>query len=63
MKVEIKQAVRFTGVNGLAIKTGYSKTHISRVLHGQRKAGSDLDKKLKRLGVSPLPNRDEKEQP
>lgn len=51
MKIEISKSIRFRGVNALAAKTGYSKTHISRVLHGQIIPKEELAKKLKKLGV------------
>lgn len=51
MKVKIIQGVRFEGVKALAAETGYSKTQISRVLHGKLIPKAELAKKLRLLGV------------
>jgi len=46
-----KTTTVYRGLNAAAKKLGVSRTHLSYVLHGQRKAGAELAKKLKRLGV------------
>jgi len=51
MKVKITQGIRFEGVKALAAETGYSKTQISRVLHGKLIPKAELAKKLRLLGV------------
>lgn len=45
-----KTTTVYRGLNKAAKKLGVSRTHLSYVMHGQRKPGSDLAKKLKRLG-------------
>ena len=39
------------GVTALARRIGYSHTHLLRVMRGERKAGPELLKKLRRLGI------------
>ncbi len=52
MTIKIEQTIRYKGVSALAKSTGYSATHISRVLHGKLVPKADLARKLARLGVS-----------
>ena len=44
----------FRGLSAAARRLGVSRTHLSYVLHGQRKPGKRLAKALERLGVAGL---------
>lgn len=46
-----KTTTIYKGLNKAAKKLGVSRTHLSYVLHGQRKAGAELAKKINRLGI------------
>lgn len=46
-----KTVTVYRGLNKTAKKLGCSRTHLSYVMHGQRKPGAELAKKLKKLGV------------
>jgi hypothetical protein len=52
-KFEITEetVVRRRGVSRLARQVGRDHSHISRVLNGERKAGSDLERQLRKLGI------------
>lgn len=52
-KFEITEetVVRRRGVSRLARLVGRDHSHISRVLNGERKAGRDLDRQLRKLGI------------
>lgn len=51
--IQVDKSERLLGVTALAKRCGVSKCHMSLVLHGQRKPGPELAKKLKRLKVYP----------
>ncbi|MDD2348288.1 MAG: hypothetical protein PHG74_09200 [Kiritimatiellae bacterium] len=41
----------FRGVTRTAKRVGVSQGHLSRVLRGERKAGKELERKLRRMGI------------
>lgn len=49
--VTIKPVTLYRGVTEAARRCCVSQGHLSRVLRGERKAGPELEKKLKRLGI------------
>jgi transcriptional regulator with XRE-family HTH domain len=51
MNQTIRPVTLFRGVTRTARLVGVSQSHLSRVLHGQRKPGKDLEKKLRRMGI------------
>ena len=48
----IVRRVKFAGVAEAARRLGCSREHLSRVLHGQRKANDDLRRRLAKMGVT-----------
>ncbi len=48
---ETKVVTRYHGLGRTARALGVSASHLSYVLHGHRKPGADLARKLRRLGV------------
>ena len=50
-KIERTQIV-FRGLTGAARHLGCSRTHLSYVLHGQRKPSARLARGLRRLGIT-----------
>jgi DNA-binding phage protein len=48
---EVKTVTRFKGLGRTARAVGVSRSHLSYVMHGKRKAGKKLTAKLKALGV------------
>ena len=48
---ETRTVTRFRGLGRAARELGVSRGHLSDVLHGQRKPGKDLEKKLRRMGI------------
>ena len=52
IKREEKTVVRFSGVNQAAKALGCSPTHLTYILHGQRKPGPKLAAKMNRLGIN-----------
>lgn len=48
---ETRTVTRFRGLGRAARELGVSRGHLSYVLHGQRKPGKDLEKKLRRMGI------------
>ena len=48
---ETRTVTRFRGLGRAARELGVSRGHLSYVLHGQRKPGPQLERKLKRLGI------------
>jgi transcriptional regulator with XRE-family HTH domain len=53
IKLEKRAAVRWTGITYFARVLGISRTHLSRVMHGERAPGRDLEKRMKKLGLVP----------
>ena len=51
MNQTIRPVTLFRGVTRTARLVGVSQSHLSRVLRGERKAGPELEKKLKRMGI------------
>ncbi len=51
MNQTIKPVTLFRGVTRTAKRVGVSQGHLSRVLRGERKAGKELERKLRRLGI------------
>ena len=51
LEIREERVVRRRGVAELARRVGRDHSHISRVLSGERKAGKELEKKLRRLGI------------
>ena len=47
----IERRLAYTGITATARRLGCSREHLSKVLHGKRKANEDLARKLKRMGV------------
>ena len=41
----------FRGVTRTAKRVGVSQGHLSRVLRGERKAGKELERKLRKMGI------------
>jgi DNA-binding phage protein len=50
---ETRTVTRFRGLGKAARELGVSRGHLSYVLHGQRKPGKDLERKLRRMGITP----------
>ena len=48
---EVKTVTRFKGLGRTARALGVSRSHLSYVMHGKRKAGKELASKLQALGV------------
>ena len=53
LKLEKRPAIRWTGITYFARVLGISRTHLSRVMHGERAPGKDLEKRMKKLGLVP----------
>jgi len=53
MNQTIKPVTLFRGVTRTARRVGVSQSHLSRVLRGERRAGKELERKLKKLGITP----------
>jgi transcriptional regulator with XRE-family HTH domain len=51
LEIREERVVRRRGVAELARRVGRDHSHISRVLSGERKAGPELERKLKKLGI------------
>ena len=47
----IERRLAYIGISAAAQRLGCSREHLSKVLHGKRKANEDLARKLKRMGV------------
>lgn len=47
----LKEQKHFKNLTAMAKRAGCSKTHLSYVMHGERKPGPALVKRLKKLGV------------
>ena len=50
-EMKIEKRACFCGVASAARKFGVSREHLSRVLHGTRKANDTLRRRLWRLGI------------
>ena len=48
---KLKRRVQFSGVTATAQQIGVSREHLSRVLHGKRKASSAIRTKMVELGL------------
>ena len=48
-----RQVLRWSGITKFAAELGISRTHLSRVMHGERKPGKALDKRMRRIGLTP----------
>ena len=51
MRIEFK--TRIKGVTQAAKRLGVHQTHLSRVMRGERKPGRDLERRMRRLGLTP----------
>ena len=51
MRATISTRLACTGVTLAARQFGVSREHLSRVLHGKRKANDELRRRLNRIGV------------
>ena len=51
--VRIRPVTLYRGVSEAARRAGVSQSHLSRVLRGERKAGPELERRLRRMGVRP----------
>jgi hypothetical protein len=49
--IRVTESRRAYGVAATARRLGCSREHLSKVLHGKRKANEALARKLKRMGV------------
>lgn len=49
--VTIEPRTAYAGVTLSARRIGYSREHLSKVLHGKRKANGRIKKALRRMGV------------
>lgn len=47
----IRRATRIVGLYRAAEQAGCTPSHLSRVLHGERKPGPRLRRKLERMGI------------
>lgn len=52
-KLEKKPVQRWQGITRCARLLGISRTHLSRVMHGERAPGKDLEKRMIKLGLVP----------
>ncbi len=48
----IEQRLAYSGVAGAARRIGCSREHLSRVLHGSRKANDTVRRGLARMGIT-----------
>ena len=48
----IQQRLAYSGIAAAARRWGVSREHLSRVLHGSRKANETLRRRLARLGIT-----------
>lgn len=53
VKLEKQPVVRWKGITRCASLLGISRTHLSRVMHGERKPGFDLEKRMRKIGLTP----------
>ena len=51
-KTILVERMVMSGVMSVSRRVGCSREHLSKVLHGHRKANDDLRRRLKRLGVT-----------
>jgi len=49
--VRIRPVTLYRGVSEVARRVGVSQSHLSRVLRGERKAGAELERRIRRLGL------------
>lgn len=49
---KIERRLMYAGITAVARRLGCSREHLSKVLHGKRKANDALAQKLKRMGVA-----------
>lgn len=50
-EIKIEKRVALDGVSSVARRFGVSREHLSRVLHGHRRANDTLRRRLCRLGI------------
>ena len=53
MVLEKVPVVRWKGIVRCSKELGISRTHLSRVMHGERAPGKDLEKRMRKLGLVP----------
>jgi len=53
LKLEKRPVTRWQGITYFARVLGISRTHLSRVMHGEREPGKDLEKRMRKLGLIP----------
>jgi len=53
VKLEKKPVVRWHGITRCSKLLGISRTHLSRVMHGERSPGKNLEKRMRKIGLKP----------
>ena len=48
----LKNRLTYSGITAAAVRWGCSREHLSRVLHGKRKANDILRRRLHRMGIT-----------
>jgi transcriptional regulator with XRE-family HTH domain len=51
--LEKRTVQRWNGITRCAAKLGISRSQLSRVMHGLRLPGKDLERRMRRLGLVP----------
>ena len=53
--IELKRepVMRWKGIARCAALLGISRAHLSRVMHGERKPGKGLERRMRKLGLVP----------
>lgn len=52
-RVMLRRTTELRGLGAAARKCGVSHTHLRKVLQGERKPSSELERKMRRLGLVP----------
>ena len=52
-RVMLRRTTELRGLGEAARRCGVSHTHLRKVLHGERKPSSELERKMRRMGLVP----------
>ena len=51
--LEKRTVTRWKGIAECSRRLNISRAHLSRVMHGERKPGRDLERRMRKLGLVP----------
>lgn len=52
-RITIRRTTELRGLGAAARRCGVSHTHLRKVLEGERKPSAELERKMRRLGLTP----------